>query len=131
MSRYLPQNVFSCIALLLFIWTAFNWITLSIPGLFAGNSDPNSYPVGIAPFVAIDQLFPNPDNDGDGPFVIGMLFLPITASIFAAIGYYSSRAHKHTDRPTETLWQIGRTLLVVFAVFMLLGLVASVFIPMH
>lgn len=116
----IPSNVFSAIALILLLWTALNWLTMIFPAVFFPNNT-SDYPVLFQPFVGIDQLFPNPDNDMDGPFVIGTVFLPLVAAVFALIGHFVTMRQKKEDKASKNILTASLVIAGLLIIMMLVG----------
>lgn len=95
-------NVFSGIGLILIAWTVINWLSLYA----TSRSAAIDYPVSFLPFVALDSLFPNPDNDRDGPFVLGLMLLPLVALIVGALGVYYDKIKTVTGGKSGMVFQV-------------------------
>lgn len=112
-------NPLSLIAFVLMSWALINWLSTTQINWQTASG----YPFLMAPFVYLDGLTPNPDNDPDGPFVFGLLFLPLFALALALLGLIVDKLLRRRDQSSRRVMEFS---LIVMGLIILFGAMMSV-----
>lgn len=121
------KHILSIIAIVLMVWTTsllmveLNHLHDKVEIVRNANGSPTyivpSYQnILYRPLVSLDSQFVNPNNDPDGPFIIGFFFFPILAFILSGIDtIVTSQRKKETkqDRFAATTLLVSLILPVI------------------
>ncbi len=113
------SSLLTIISIIIVTWSLLTAITMFVPGLIipvSPQTQSASYDIAatlIKPFEAIDRLFPNPDNDQDGPFVLATLFLPLLAVIVSGSNYILEKKKGKVSRLVSVLFYTALALFLI------------------